>query len=41
MEEINEKYEYSPEMLRNLQLKNLEIFKVLKKFCEDNKLTIY
>ena len=34
-------YKYSKKELRNLQLKNLEIFKVLKKFCEDNKLTIY
>lgn len=34
-------YEYTPEMLRKLQLKSLEIFKVLKKICEDNNLTIY
>lgn len=41
MEEVKEKYEYSPEMLRNLQLKSLEIFRYLKKFCDENNLKIY
>jgi len=34
-------YTYSPEMLRKLQLKSLEMFRYLKKFCEENNLTIY
>ena len=34
-------FEYSDEMLRNLQLKSLEMFRYLKNFCEENNLTIY
>jgi len=34
-------YTYSPEMLRKLKLKSLEMFRYLKKFCEENNLTIY
>ena len=36
-----ENYKYTKKELRNLQLKSLEIFKILKKFCEQNNLTVY
>lgn len=41
MKEENNIYKYSDEMLRKLQLKSLEMFKYLKKFCEENDLKIY
>lgn len=34
-------YKYTPEGLRKLQLKSLEMFKYMKKFCEENNLTVY
>ena len=36
-----EKFEYNNGFLRKLQLKNLEIFNVLKKFCEENDIKIF
>lgn len=39
--EKEEIYEYTSDMLRNLQLKTLEMFKYFKKFCEENNLTMY
>lgn len=41
MNKENQVYKYTTESLRNLQKKSLEIFKYLKKFCEENNLTIY
>ena len=39
--ETMKKFKYTKKFLRELQLKSLEIFKVLLKFCKDNNLTIY
>lgn len=39
--EENNIYQYNDKALRDLQLKSLEMFKYLKKFCEENNLLVY